>query len=109
MTPEQWDQLLSEFGNIAGQVYQAAARQTAFEAWFAFVLTMLLLVIGAVLLVWLIRDKRRNGDGEDVLTILLVGWAIFTPFIFFFAVPLFVTFWVNPEWAILKTLASLVR
>lgn len=120
MNTEQWQMLLDAFDNAASHTYQAAAQQAVLNVVGAVSVILLTLAVG-VLLIAAYKYTKPKIDKSDryaptsmemfmgvsigIASIyLLLGALIIIP-----ATYTIITYILNPDWAILQTLSTLIQ
>ena len=114
MNTEQWQMLLDAFGNVANHAYQAAARQAALNAIGAAGVIFFTLFIGALLVYVFKYFNKQIDEFDKEIFYLISGMIVFIYIllgilVFFPAVSTITTYILNPDWAILQILSTLIQ
>ena len=122
MNTEQWQMLLEAFGNVASHTYQAAARQAALNAVGAVGIILFTILTGILLIYTYKHFKKQivvkepdysSPTNREVFvgvfvgigfSYFLLGLPILVP-----AISTIITYILNPDWAILQTLSTLIQ
>lgn len=105
MTPEQWQQLLSTLGDAGSQIYAAATRQAAIEAYTALIFLLFCTLWAVMSVILATRSYKANNDIVMVWLVVLFFATVFGTAV----TGKVYTYFVNPQWAVYETIASLMQ
>ena len=112
MNTDQWQMLLEAFGDAASHAYQAAAQQTTLNALGAATSILIVLFVGVLLIHAYKQAKNKELDKEVVVIVFFfigVIYSLLSLVILASSVSILGTYIFNRDWAILRTLSTLIR